>query len=44
MPHLTLEYSSNIKVDSDFATLFQALHNALVETCGVSIEHCKSRA
>lgn len=44
MPHLTLEYSPNIKVDSDFTTLFQVLHDALVDTCGVSIENCKSRA
>lgn len=44
MPHLTLEYTPNATEDSDFTGLFQALHDALVATCGVKIENCKSRA
>lgn len=43
MPHLTLEYSSNIK-ERDFQTLFHKLHHTLVKVCSANLENCKSRA
>lgn len=43
MPHLTLEYSSNIK-ERDFKTIFHELHKILVTVCSASLESCKSRA
>jgi 5-carboxymethyl-2-hydroxymuconate isomerase len=44
MPHLTLEYTSNIRQHVNLAELFSALHRVLAEVGGVSIENCKSRA
>jgi len=44
MPHLTLEYSANVTVESDLASLFHRLHEALVQTGGIRLENCKSRA
>lgn len=44
MPHLTLEYSSNVIVESDFAGLFGELHDLLADTGGINIGNCKSRA
>ena len=44
MPHLTLEYSPNVGVDADLAGLFRRLHEVLVETGGIRLENCKSRA
>lgn len=44
MPHLTLEYSGNVPVDSDFDALFRKLHAILAETGGIRLENCKSRA
>jgi 5-carboxymethyl-2-hydroxymuconate isomerase len=44
MPHLTLEYSSNVRVDKDLVTLFTGLHDILEQTGGVRRGNCKSRA
>lgn len=44
MPHLTLEYSANVVVDSDFTDLFRRLHAVLAQTGGIRLENCKSRA
>ena len=43
MPHLRLEYSSNIK-ELDFKTIFHEFHQILVTECSASLESCKSRA
>jgi 5-carboxymethyl-2-hydroxymuconate isomerase len=43
MPHLTLEYSSNLDPDPDFATLFSRFHEILA-AAGIKKENCKSRA
>jgi 5-carboxymethyl-2-hydroxymuconate isomerase len=43
MPHLRLEYSSNIK-ERDFKTIFHELHQILVTECSANLESCKSRA
>lgn len=44
MPHLTLEYSANVNVESDFAGLFGELHDLLADAGGIRIGNCKSRA
>lgn len=44
MPHLTLEYSPNVLVESDFTDLFRKLHAILAQTGGIRLENCKSRA
>ncbi|MFQ5754949.1 MAG: 5-carboxymethyl-2-hydroxymuconate Delta-isomerase [Acidiferrobacterales bacterium] len=44
MPHLTLEYTSNIRQHVNLAELFSALHRVLAQVGGVRIENCKSRA
>jgi 5-carboxymethyl-2-hydroxymuconate isomerase len=44
MPHLTLEYSSNIKEEKGLRPLFQRLHNILVQIAKARLEDCKSRA
>jgi 5-carboxymethyl-2-hydroxymuconate isomerase len=43
MPHLTLEYSGNIKEQIDASDLFLPLHQVLVEAASIAIEKCKSR-
>ena len=42
MPHLVLEYSDNIKFDTQ--PLLSRLHNALVATGAVNLKGLKSRA
>jgi 5-carboxymethyl-2-hydroxymuconate isomerase len=44
MPHLVLEYSSNVAFPPDPGRLFDRLHRGLHETGGISIGNCKSRA
>lgn len=44
MPHLTLEYSSNVVIDADLVSLFADLHDILEQTGGVRRDNCKSRA
>lgn len=44
MPHLTLEYSQNIRQKVNFKDLFSGLHQILAAKGGVKIENCKSRA
>ena len=44
MPHLTLEYTANIKQEIDCATLFSGLHKIITKIGGINIENCKSRA
>ena len=44
MPHLILEYSSNITEKDNFLGLFQQIHNLLAEKINANISACKSRA
>ena len=44
MPHLTLEYSSNLAPQTDISVLFEEIHGFLSDTAGIRIENCKSRA
>lgn len=44
MPHLTLEYSSNIREKENFHSLFHNLHHIIVRIAKADIESCKSRA
>src|SRR5688572_26216158 len=44
MPHLTLEFSSNIIERNDMKSLFKKCHEALTYMLPTDIEHCKSRA
>jgi 5-carboxymethyl-2-hydroxymuconate isomerase len=44
MPHLTLEYTSNLSQSIDADQLFPRLHQILVNVGGISIHNCKSRA
>ncbi|MDH3692003.1 MAG: hypothetical protein OEU36_21395 [Gammaproteobacteria bacterium] len=43
MPHITLEYSSNITQTVNFEDLFSDFHRTLAEVGGVRINNCKSR-
>lgn len=43
MPHLTLEYSSNLKASSLFRDLMDKFHKILSIEGGIEIENCKSR-
>ena len=44
MPHVTLEYSSNLPELPDFRALFGDIHQCLNSTGGIKLENCKSRA
>jgi len=44
MPHLTLEYSSNVKEKKNLQPLFHSLHTLLAEVAHASMGSCKSRA
>jgi 5-carboxymethyl-2-hydroxymuconate isomerase len=44
MPHLTLEYSSNITQEIDFQALFLELHQMVAEQGNTLVANCKSRA
>lgn len=44
MPHITLEYSSNLDQDVDFDGLFAQIHSVLADEGGLKIGNCKSRA
>jgi len=44
MPHLVLDYSSNVKEKESFEPLFKQLHQVLVTVCSAQLETCKSRA
>jgi 5-carboxymethyl-2-hydroxymuconate isomerase len=44
MPHLTLEYSSNIELELNHKDLFAQLHRFLKEVGGIRIDNFKSRA
>jgi 5-carboxymethyl-2-hydroxymuconate isomerase len=43
MPHLTLEYTSNIIQGVDSPFLFSALHEILTDLAGIQADNCKSR-
>ena len=43
MPHLILEYSSNVVESEGFDRLFAALHEGLADVAGFNIHDCKSR-
>ncbi len=44
MPHITLEYSSNIRINKDFGSLFGQIHQLLERSLMVNPLNCKSRA
>ena len=44
MPHITLEYSSNLNLGGTSAALFEKVHARVQDIAGVKIENCKSRA
>jgi 5-carboxymethyl-2-hydroxymuconate isomerase len=44
MPHLTLEYSANVRETTDLKPLFFRLHELLSEIAGIDVRNCKSRA
>ena len=44
MPHIVLEYSSNLPELADFRALFDDIHQALNRIGGIRLENCKSRA
>lgn len=44
MPHLTLEYTDNIKQQIDFKDLFTGLHQVLADVGAIPLGNCKSRA
>ena len=44
MPHILLEYTSNIQEETDFKQLFTNIHHIIHTSGGVNIENCKSRA
>jgi 5-carboxymethyl-2-hydroxymuconate isomerase len=44
MPHLILEYSSNLKLNDGFKALFKNLHSILAQELPTDIANCKSRA
>jgi 5-carboxymethyl-2-hydroxymuconate isomerase len=44
MPHLTLEYTSNLPRDIAAQELFGRLHRILADVGGIDIRNCKSRA
>ena len=43
MPHLTLEYSENLRSVPPSTPLFAALHGVLESVAGISVGNCKSR-
>ncbi len=43
MPQLTLEYTSNIKLDIETSNLFPYLHTLLVDKAKAKLKDCKSR-
>ncbi|MCL9684934.1 5-carboxymethyl-2-hydroxymuconate Delta-isomerase [Legionella maioricensis] len=43
MPHLTLEYSNNLRVTDRFNQLFDELHRLLAEELPTQLSSCKSR-
>ncbi len=44
MPHITLEYSSNILEKNNLKPLFSSIHQILTEALPTKLEACKSRA
>jgi 5-carboxymethyl-2-hydroxymuconate isomerase len=44
MPHIVLEYSSNLPELAGFHALFEDIHQALNRIGGIRLENCKSRA
>jgi 5-carboxymethyl-2-hydroxymuconate isomerase len=44
MPHLTIEYTKNLRPTSSFDALFGQLHEVLAELGGIKKGNCKSRA
>jgi 5-carboxymethyl-2-hydroxymuconate isomerase len=43
MPKITLEYTSNVRNDSDWGGLVLQVHNLVSKVAGITIENCKSR-
>ena len=43
MPQITLEYTSNVRCDSDWGRLVLQVHHLVSQVAGIQIENCKSR-
>ncbi|MFK8012025.1 MAG: 5-carboxymethyl-2-hydroxymuconate Delta-isomerase [Marinicellaceae bacterium] len=43
MPHLTLEYTQNLKVDHEFSDLLNKMHQCIASIGAIKIENFKSR-
>jgi len=44
MPHLTLEYTSNVSEPEDMREVMLKMHRVLNETGGIRLGNCKSRS
>jgi len=44
VPHIVLEYSSNLSEVTDLKALFASLHHTLQDIGGIRLDNCKSRA
>jgi len=44
MPHIRLEYTSNMNIAFKFEDFFAEIHQTLHEIAGIKISNCKSRA
>ena len=44
MPHITLEYSSNVRQGADLRPLFNDIHQLLTRELPTQLSSCKSRA
>jgi len=44
MPHITIEYTSNISESNQLEELFHPLHQLIVKRLDANIDHCKTKA
>lgn len=44
MPHVTLQYTDNLKILPSFSQLFSEVHQIITTTIGIKIDNCKSKA
>ena len=43
MPQITLEFTANVRIDSDWGTLLPKIHQLVSKIAGIPIGNCKSR-
>ena len=43
MPQIRLEYTSNVRIDSDWGDLVKKIHKSVSASLGISIDNCKTR-